>query len=279
MGLQAVDRSLLHNRRVNTRLAGSKVPEVVALFWVTKALTTAFGESTSDWMVRTVNPIPAVLLGFVGFVVALMIQLRAERYQAWKYWLAVAMVGVFGTMAADVLHVGFGLPYLASAPLFAVCLALVFVTWQRVEGTLSVHTIWTLRRELFYWAAVVGTFAMGTALGDLSAVTLHLGYATSVLLFAGLICLPALAYRFAGLNAIAAFWIAYVLTRPVGASVADWLGKPKNVGGVGVGSGIVTGVLAIAIVACVIYLSVTGADAPGAEDTADFDNDAVPAYR
>ena len=263
---------------MNTRLAGSKVPEVVALFWITKALTTAFGESTSDWIVRALSPIPAVLLGFIGFVVALLVQLRGDRYQAWKYWLAVSGVGVFGTMAADVLHVGFGLPYLASAPLFAICLAIVFVTWQRVEGTLSVHTIWTLRRELFYWAAVVGTFAMGTALGDLSAVTLHLGYLDSVLLFAALICVPALAYRFAGLNAIGAFWIAYVLTRPVGASVADWLGKPKNVGGAGVGSGIVTAVLAVAIVICVTYLSITKADAPRPEVTADFDNDEEPAY-
>lgn len=264
---------------MNTRLAGSKVPDVVALFWVTKALTTAFGESTSDWMVRALNPIPAVLLGLIGFVVALVVQLRGDRYQAWKYWLAVSGVGVFGTMAADVLHVGFGLPYLASAPLFAVCLAAVFVTWQKVEGTLSVHTIWTLRRELFYWAAVVGTFAMGTALGDLSAVTLHLGYADSVLLFAALICIPAIAYRFAGLNAIAAFWIAYVLTRPVGASVADWLGKPKSVGGVGVGSGVVTVVLAVAIVVCVTYLSVTRADAPREDVVTDFDIDAAPAYR
>lgn len=255
------------------------MPEVVALFWITKALTTAFGESTSDWTVRALSPIPAVMLGFIGFVVALLIQLRGQRYLAWKYWFAVSMVGVFGTMAADVLHVGFGLPYLASAPLFAVCLGIVFLTWQKVEGTLSVHTIWTLRRELFYWSAVVGTFAMGTALGDLSAVTLRLGYADSVLLFAALICLPALAYRFAGLNAIAAFWIAYVLTRPVGASVADWLGKPKNVGGVGVGSGAVTAVLAVAIIGCVTYLSVTKADAPQDETVGDFDNDVVPAYR
>lgn len=254
------------------------MPEVVALFWITKALTTAFGESTSDWMVHALSPILAVMLGFLGFMAALLIQLRGQRYQAWKYWLAVAMVGVFGTMAADVLHVGFGVPYLASAPFFAVCLAIVFATWQKVEGTLSVHSIWTLRRELFYWAAVVGTFAMGTALGDLSAVTLHLGYADSVVLFAGLICLPVLAYRFAGLNAIASFWIAYVLTRPVGASVADWLGKPTNIGGVGVGSGVVTAVLAVVILGCVTYLSVTRADAPREDVAADFDNDEVPAY-
>ena len=269
----------LRARGLTARLSTSKVPQVVALFWITKALTTAFGESTSDWMVRTLNPIPAVLLGFTGFVVALMIQLRAESYMAWKYWFAVSMVGVFGTMAADVLHVGFGLPYLASAPLFAICLAAVFALWQRIEGTLSVHTIWTLRRELFYWAAVVGTFAMGTALGDLAAVTLRLGYGDSILLFAALICLPALAYRFAGLPAIASFWIAYVLTRPVGASVADWLGKPTDVGGVGVGSGLVAAVLLVAIVGCVTYLSVTKADAPGADASGDFDNLAAPAYR
>lgn len=255
------------------------MPQVVALFWITKALTTAFGESTSDWMVNTFNPVPAVLLGFLGFVIALWIQLASKSYQAWRYWLAVSGVGVFGTMAADVLHVGFAVPYIVSAPFFAVCLVIVFVVWQRVEGTLSVHTIWTLRRELFYWAAVVGTFAMGTALGDLTAVTLKLGYRDSVFLFAGLICLPALAYRFLNLNAIAAFWIAYVLTRPVGASVADWFGKPKVIGGLGVGSGVVAAVLGVAIIGCVAYLAVTRADAPGIDDAGDFDNEALAAYR
>lgn len=249
-------------RSLTELLAGSKVPDVVVLFWATKALTTAFGESVSDWMVRTLSPIPAVLLGMVFFIVALLIQLTGDRYNAWRYWGAVAAVGVFGTMAADVLHVGFGLPYLASAPLFLVCLGAVFVVWQRTEGTLSVHTIWTLRRELFYWAAVVGTFAMGTALGDLAATTFGLGYAPSSLVFAALIAVPAIAYRARALNAVAAFWIAYVLTRPVGASIADWLGKPKAVGGIGVGSGLVSLVLGLAIIACVAYLAVTRADAP-----------------
>lgn len=270
------------NLRLTARLAGSKVPEVVALFWVTKALTTAFGESASDWMVNTFNPVPAVLLGFVAFVAALWVQLAAKTYRAWRYWLAVSGVGVFGTMAADVLHKGFGVPYMLSAPFFAACLAIVFVAWHKVEGTLSVHTIWSLRRELFYWAAVVGTFAMGTALGDLTAVTFHLGYLDSVFLFAGLICLPALAYRFLGLNAIASFWIAYVLTRPVGASVADYLGKPKSVGGAGVGSGLITAILGVAIVICVAYLSATKADAPRATEEpvgTDFDNSGTPAYR
>jgi uncharacterized membrane-anchored protein len=246
------------------RFATSKVPRIVALFWVTKALTTAFGESTSDWMVHHIAPVVAVLIGFVGFCAALALQLRADRYSAWRYWFAVAMVGVFGTMAADVLHVGFHVPYAASAVLFAIVLAAVFAGWYRSEGTLSIHSIVTPRRELFYWAAVVSTFALGTAVGDLTATTLGLGYGASALLFGGLIVVPAAGYRFLGLNAVTAFWTAYVLTRPVGASVADWLGKPTGASGLGIGAGTVTVVLALAILAAVAYLAVTRADAPRA---------------
>jgi uncharacterized membrane-anchored protein len=240
----------------------ARVPEVIGLFWVTKALTTAFGESTSDYAVHVIAPVAAVLLGFLAFCGAVAWQLRAKRYVAVRYWLAVAMVGVFGTMAADVLHVGFHVPYVVSAPLFAVFLAGVFVVWYRTEHTLSVHSITTTRREWFYWAAVVGTFALGTAVGDLTATTLGLGYFGSALLFAGMILIPALGYRFFGLNAIAAFWFAYVLTRPVGASVADWLGKPRDAGGLGWGAGPVAIVLGVLIVGCVSYLALTRADAP-----------------
>jgi len=148
------------------------------------------------------------------------------------------MVGVFGTMAADVLHVGLGVPYAVSTALFAV--TLVFVTWQRTEKTLSIHSINTPRREAFYWAAVVATFALGTALGDLTATTLHLGYFFSALLFAGVIVLPAAGYRWAHLNPILAFWWAYVITRPLGASLADGAGKPKILGGLGWGDGLVS---------------------------------------
>ena len=131
------------------------------------------------------NPVVAVGLGFVGFVVALWLQLSMRRYLAWTYWLAVVMVGVFGTMAADVLHVGFHVPYIASSILYAVVLAAVFVSWQRTERTLSIHDgRHATRRELFYWAAVVATFAMGTAVGDLTAMTFGLGYDYSIVLFA-----------------------------------------------------------------------------------------------
>jgi uncharacterized membrane-anchored protein len=240
----------------------SRVPQVIALFWVTKALTTAFGESTSDYAVHAITPVVAVLIGFVAFCAALAWQFRAKRYIAVRYWFAVAMVGVFGTMAADVLHVGFHVPYAVSVPLFAFSLGAVFILWRRVEHTLSVHSITTTRRECFYWAAVVGTFALGTAAGDLTATTFGLGYLSSAILFAALILVPAIGYRFFRLNGIAAFWIAYVLTRPVGASVADWLGKPRVVGGLGWGAGPVAIVLGALICCCVAYLAVTRADAP-----------------
>jgi uncharacterized membrane-anchored protein len=170
------------------------------------------------------------------------------------------MVGVFGTMAADVLHVALGVPYFASAAFYAVVLAAVYVVWQRTEHTLSIHSIDTARREVFYWLAVVATFALGTAAGDLTAVTLHLGYGLSIVLFAVIILIPVLGYRFLGWNSIFSFWFAYVITRPLGASVADWLGKAKSVGGLGVGDGVVSVVLAVLIIGFVAYLAISRRD-------------------
>ena len=141
----------------------TKVPEATALFWLTKLLTTGMGESASDFLVHHFAPAAAVAAGFVAFCAALALQLRARRYVPAIYWFTVAMVGVFGTMAADVLHVGLHVPYAASAVFFVVALAAVFATWQATEQTLSIHSIDTPRRELFYWAAVVTTFALGTA--------------------------------------------------------------------------------------------------------------------
>ncbi len=240
----------------------SKVPEVTAFFWIVKALTTAMGESTSDFLVHAMIPQAAVVLGGIAFVIALYIQFSKDRYVPWAYWLAVAMVGVFGTMCADVLHVGFGVPYIASAIFFAVALYLVFRTWYASEGTLSIHSIRTPRRELFYWAAVLATFALGTAVGDLTAVTFGLGYFASALLFAGVIAIPAIGYFRFSMNSILAFWFAYVVTRPLGASVADWLGKASADGGVGLGTGPVSLALALAIAGFVTYLGLTGRDTP-----------------
>jgi uncharacterized membrane-anchored protein len=258
---------VVNDRRVLSRLTtpgALRVPEITVYFWVIKAMSTALGESTSDYLVHIMNPVAAVGLGFVFFVGALVLQFSVRRYIAWTYWLAVVMVGVFGTMAADVLHVGFGVPYTVSSILYAVILAAVFVTWSATERTLSIHSIDTPRREIFYWLAVVATFAMGTALGDFSAFTLHLGYLTSALVFAVVIAIPAIGYRLLRWNAIFSFWFAYVATRPLGASLADYFGKPKTVGGLGLGDGPVVFVLALAIICLVAYLATTRRDVQGA---------------
>jgi uncharacterized membrane-anchored protein len=242
-----------------------RVPAVAAAFWVIKLLSTAMGESTSDWSVHAIDPVIAVMLGFCGFVVALSLQFWVRRYIAWTYWLAVCGVGVFGTMCADVLHVRFAVPYAVSTAMYAALLAVVFIAWDRTERTLSFHEIDTVRREAFYWAAVVATFAMGTALGDMTAVTVGLGYFASAILFAVVIAVPAAGYRWLGWNAVFCFWFAYVATRPLGASIADWLGKPAAAGGLGLGDGRVALALALTIFGLVAYLALTRRDVQRAE--------------
>jgi uncharacterized membrane-anchored protein len=237
------------------RLLLRKVPEITLIFWIAKILTTAMGESTSDYLVFKINPYLAVSLGFIAFALALAIQLKAKRYVPWIYWLAVTMVAVFGTMAADVLHIQLGVPYVASTAFFAGILALIFFTWQRVEKTLSIHSINNRRRELFYWATVLATFALGTAAGDWTAVSLGLGYFTSGLVFAGIFAIPALGYKLFRLNEVFAFWFAYIVTRPLGASFADWFGKPHSAGGRGLGDGAVAFTLTVLIIICVTYMS------------------------
>jgi uncharacterized membrane-anchored protein len=247
----------------------TKVPRVTVYFWIIKILTTAMGESTSDYLVHRFNPYFAVIGGFFAFVIAMAIQFSVRRYIPWVYWLAVVMVAVFGTMAADVVHIEFGVPYIVSTLLFAVTLTVVFTAWYRSERTLSIHSIYTRRREVFYWAAVLATFAMGTAAGDLAAYTAKLGFLSAGVFFAVVFAIPGLAYRFFNLNRIFAFWFAYVMTRPLGASFADWMGKSHTARGLNYGDGPVTLVLAILIVALVSYLSISEVDrqtaAPRAE--------------
>jgi uncharacterized membrane-anchored protein len=243
------------------RHPASKVPEVTALFWITKVLTTAMGESTSDFLVHRMNPVTAVGLGALGLAVALALQFFRRTYSTWIYWLAVTMVAVSGTMAADVLHVRFGIPYPVTSTCFAVILAVIFIAWYASERTLSIHSIYTRRREVFYWATVMATFALGTAVGDLTAATAGLGYFTSAVVFAVLIAIPGVGYRWLGLNGIVAFWSAYVLTRPLGASLADWASVPHWRGGLGFGWGPVSLVLTVIITGMVGYLAASGKDA------------------
>ncbi len=238
-----------------TAQAMKKVPEVTIFFWIVKLLTTAMGESTSDYLVFHINPYIAVALGGIGLLASLILQLVVRRYIPWIYWLAVVMVAIFGTMAADVAHVVLGIPYLVSTAFFLAALLVIFVAWYASEKTLSIHSIYTLRRELFYWATVMATFALGTAAGDMTAATLGLGYFSSAVLFAILFLLPGLAYRLLGLNEVACFWFAYIMTRPLGASIADWVGKPY-LGGLGLGDDKVSLILTILIIVCVGYLTV-----------------------
>ncbi len=230
-------------------------------FWVVKVLTTGMGETTSDFLAHRLDPVVAVGIAGTCLAGSLVLQLVLRRYNAWAYWLAVVMVSVFGTMAADVLHVGLGIPYAVSSTAFAVGLAAVFLLWYRVEGTLSIHSIRSRRRESFYWLTVLTTFALGTATGDLTATTLHLGYFASGILFAVAIAVPLLAWRL-GANPILTFWAAYVLTRPLGASFADWMGVPPARGGLDWGTGPVSAVLALLIVVLVAFLAATRLDVP-----------------
>lgn len=236
----------------------ARVPELTALFWVLKVLTTGMGETASDYLAHTIGPVIAVGLSGMALLAALALQLTAKRYVPWVYWTAVAMVSVFGTVAADVAHVGLGVPYAVSTVGFAVVLALVLGLWHRTEGTLSVHSIDTTRRELFYWATVLTTFALGTAAGDLTAVVLGLGYLGSAVLFAAAFAVPALGYWRARRAPVLAFWTAYVITRPLGASVADWMGVSAARGGLAFGTGLVTVVWAAAIAVIVGYAVITG---------------------
>ena len=248
-----------------------KVPQITVFFWIVKLLTTALGESTSDFLVFSINPYVAVGIGALAFGAAIALQVWWPKYNAWVYWLAVTMVAVFGTMGADVLHIVIGIPYLYSTIFFAAALVIVFILWYMVEKTLSIHSINTPRREMFYWLTVMTTFALGTAAGDMAAFTLSLGFFSSGILFAVLIAAVTILHYAAkgwffehhkhlSRNTVLAFWLAYILTRPLGASFADWFGKAPSVSGLGWGDGIVSLVLTVLLVGFVWYLAVTRVD-------------------
>ena len=246
----------------------AKVPAVTAVFWAIKILTTGMGEAAADYL-GEVSVVLAGAVGVLGLALALVLQFRAREYVAARYWSAVAMVAVFGTMVADGPHVVLGLPYPVSTLLYVVLVAVCFALWRRSEGTVSIHSITTRRREGYYWATVLATFALGTALGDLTAMVWHLGFFWSGVVFTALMAVPAVAWARFGLHPVVAFWSAYVLTRPLGASFADWVGKPHTVaGGLGVGDGTVTLVTGVLIVALVVWCAVTRRDVQPAEPAA-----------
>jgi uncharacterized membrane-anchored protein len=237
----------------------AKVPETIFLFWVVKILTTAGGEATSDYL-KTWGNIKGGATEVGLFLVALVLQFATRRYHAFAYWSLAFAIAIFGTGVSDFLHLDVHIPYAGTTLLWAVVLAAVFWLWQRSEGTLSVHSITTQRREAFYWATVFATFALGTALGDFTATSLNLGYLGSGVLFGVAILIPAIAGMRFGLNRIAAFWAAYVLTRPLGASFADYISKARNISGIGFGDGPTAVVFAVAVFVLVAYLAVTRPD-------------------
>jgi uncharacterized membrane-anchored protein len=246
-------------RRVFAEPAAAKVPEITFMFWVIKLLTTAGGEATSDYLALGSHVVGgAVETGLL--VIGLVWQFRTRRYTRAAYWFLAYAIAIFGTGVSDTLHLVVGIPYAGTTLLWAVVLAAVFVTWYRSERTLSIHSIVTRRREMFYWATVFATFALGTALGDFTASTLGLGYLSSVVLFFVIIMIPAIAWRGFRLNAVIAFWAAYVVTRPLGASVSDYVSKPSSISGIDFGDGRTALAAAAAVVIGVAYLAITRTD-------------------
>jgi uncharacterized membrane-anchored protein len=239
----------------------AKVPEITLLFWVIKILTTAGGEATSDYLALDLGSrLEAGCIEAGIFVVALVLQFRTRRYVAAAYWLLAYAIAIFGTGVADAMHLFIGIPYAGTTALWAVVLALIFFLWYRSEHTLSIHSIVTRRREIYYWCVVFATFALGTALGDFTATAAHLGYLASGIMFFVIILIPAVAWSRFGLNPVVAFWFAYVVTRPLGASFADYFSKPHSISGANYGDATVAVVATIMVAVLVGYLSVTRRD-------------------
>ena len=248
----------------------SKVPLVTLAFWVIKILATTVGETGADFLNFQLgwgltNTSLAVAAGLAVFLV---IQMRRDRYIPWIYWMVVVFLSVVGTLLTDNLSDNLGVSLYVSTAVFAVALVITFVAWYRSERTLSIHDITTPRREAYYWAAILFTFALGTAAGDLVSEQLGLGYALSGLIFGGGIAAITFAYYVLRLGAVPAFWIAYILTRPLGASIGDFLTQPRNAGGLGLATMQISAAFLAVIIALVAYLTVTKVDQLGQAQTA-----------
>ncbi|TZF89630.1 hypothetical protein [Cognatilysobacter lacus] len=248
----------------------NKVPAVTLFFWIIKVMATTVGETGADFLIFNLRlglTYTSLLAGAV-LIAALVLQLRTRRYVPWIYWVTVVLISVVGTLITDNLTDNFGVRLEVSTAVFAIALAAVFALWYSKEHTLSIHSIDTRRRELFYWAAILVTFALGTAAGDLVGERWSLGYLVSGLIFAGLIAVVAIAYYVFKLNAVWAFWLAYILTRPLGASFGDLLSQSHKDGGLALGTTGTSLVFVAVIVVLVTYLSITKRDVAVASDRA-----------
>ncbi len=232
----------------------NKVPEATLAFWVIKIMSTTVGETGADYLAVHVGLGTAVTGGIMASLLAaaLLVQLRARRYVPWVYWLTVVLVSVVGTQITDALTDGLNVSLYVSTAVFAAALAATFAAWYASERTLSIHTVVTTKRELFYWTAILFTFALGTAAGDLATEALGLGFQLGVLVFGALIAAITAAY-YLGANAVLAFWLAYILTRPLGASLGDLLSQAQTYGGLGLGT-VVTSVAFLAVIVALVTL-------------------------
>jgi uncharacterized membrane-anchored protein len=262
------------------RLMLNKVPEVAIWFWVIKILCTTVGESFADWINMTlgVGLVNTAILFTAIFVVVLAVQMRLRQYVPFAYWTTVVVVSVTGTLYTDILTDQAGVPLWISTTIFTAILAGVFGVWYYRERTLSIHSIVTTRREAFYWLAVLVTFALGTATGDWTLELTGWGPGKSILLPLALIAIVTGLWRF-GADGVLTFWIAYILTRPLGANIGDWLGLPKSEQGMGLGTFVTSLIFLSAILATVVYLSVTRADVIEGEDPAEHDSSATSPER
>ena len=241
----------------------NKVPEVTLFFWVIKIMCTTVGETAADYLNvnRGLGLTKTTYVTGALLVVLLVVQFRLRRYVPVAYWAVVVVISVFGTLITDNMTDRYQVPLTTSTPIFAVILAIVFATWYAVERTLSIHTIFTTRREAFYWLAILFTFALGTAAGDLIAEQYSLGYGLSIAIWGGAIALITAAYYGLRLNAVLAFWLAYILTRPLGASIGDFMSQRSHkYGGLGLGTTGTSYIFLGCILVLVTYLTVSKRD-------------------
>lgn len=236
----------------------NKVPEITIVFWIIKIMATTVGETAADFLsvkLKLGLSATSYVMGAL-LLIALLIQVRSKRYVPWTYWITVVLISVVGTLITDNLVDNFGVPLTVTTAVFSVALLATFAAWYASEKTLSVHTICTTRRELFYCAAILFTFALGTAAGDLTAERLGVGYANSAMIFGAAIALAKFAWYFLRMNAILAFWAAYVLTRPLGASLGDLFSQPTGNGGLGLGTVVTSAIFLVIILGLVGYMNV-----------------------
>ncbi|WML46487.1 hypothetical protein [Neobacillus sp. PS3-40] len=240
----------------------NKVPEITIYFWIIKIMATTVGETAADFLNDNLNmglTNTTYIMG-VLLLITLYFQFKSRKYVPRIYWLAVVLISVVGTLGSDNLTDNFGVSLETTTIIFGILMLVTFAAWYLSEKTLSIHSIYTSKREAFYWLAILFTFALGTAAGDLIAEGLNFGYWISALMFAALIGMVTIAYYRFKLNAVLAFWIAYILTRPFGASLGDFLSQPRHSGGLGLGTTTTSAIFLVTILGLVIYLTKTRRD-------------------